>query len=140
MTLPRLIFIFLVYGFPTNIGSYEYECSNLSELQCIFRYHSDIYHKDPIYFWKVINHAQYTAYSCKSVKATADFLHITKLHGVGADLEEYISESIETLCVKKPVCLKRAMNMLDKKTQHSVKVKLKNPIYFGKNEIAACYH
>lgn len=140
MVLLRIILLLLVSGLPLNVEAYDYGCPNsANELRCVLRLYPAIYRENPEYFWKVLNRSRDSALSCSSIKVTADFLRIVRLPNPGADLEEFVSEGIETLCVNQPVCFKRAMSMLDEKTRRSIKMKLESPLYFETSEISACY-
>lgn len=140
MLLLRMILLLLVASLPLNVGACDYGCPNsANELQCVLRFYPKIYRENPEYFWKVLNRSRDSALSCSSIKVTTEFLRTVRLPNPGADLEEFVSEGIETLCVKQPVCFKRAMNMLDDKTRRIIKTKLENPLYFETSDVSACY-
>lgn len=137
----RTIILLLVSGLPLNVGACDYGCANsANELECVLQFYPDIYIENPEYFWKVLNLSRDNAFSCSSLKVTTDFLRIVRLPNFGADLEEFVSEGIETLCVNQPVCFKQAMSILDENTQRSIKIKLENPLYLESSKISACYH
>lgn len=139
MTLLRAFILLLLYGLPFNAGACVHRCpTSANELQCVLKHYPAVYRESPEYFWEVLNRARNSAFSCNTVNEAAKFLRIVRLTRVGADLQEFVSEGIETLCVKQPECFKRAMNALDEKTRHDVKVKLGNPLYFEASELAIC--
>ena len=139
MALLRATILLLVYGMSCSAAACDHKCpTSANELQCVLKHCPAVYRENPEYFWGVLNRARNDAFSCDSVNKTAEFLRIVRLPRMGADLQEYVSEGIETLCVKQPVCFKKAMNALDEKTQHAVKVKLGNPIYFDASDLAIC--
>jgi hypothetical protein len=140
MSLLRTVFMLLICGLSLSVEARDYGCSHSSsELRCVIRFYPAIYRNDPEYFWKVLNRSQDNALSCDSVQLTIDFLRIVRLPTPGADLEEFISESVESLCVKQPVCFKQAIGMLDEKTRRAIKTKLETPLYYESSEISACY-
>ena len=140
MLLLRAILLLFVSGLPLNVEACDYGCPNsANELQCVIRFYPEIYQENPEYFWKVLNRSRDSALSCSSLKVTTDFLRIVRLSNSGADLEEFVSKGIETLCAKQPVCFKRAMSMLDEKSRRNIKMKLEKPLYFETGEIFACY-
>lgn len=140
MALLQRVLLLIVFGLSFNVNARDYGCPNsANELRCALKLYPAIYRENPEYFWKVLNRARNNALSCRSVNGTADFLRIVSLPSPGADLEEFVSEGIETLCVNQPVCFKRAMSMLDEKTRRNVKVKLENPLYFETSELSSCY-
>lgn len=135
----RAVILLLIYGLPLSVAAHGYKCHTLDdELQRVLKLYPAVYRENPEYFWKVLNQARDNALSCDSAKQTADFLRIVRLPNAGADLQEFVSEGIETLCVNQPVHFKRAMEMLDEKTRHSIKVKLNTPLYFEASELSAC--
>lgn len=139
MALLRAVILLLIYGLPLSVDAHGYKChTSDNELQRVLKLYPAVYRENPEYFWKVLNRARDSALSCGSAKQTADFLRIVRLPDAGADLQEFVSEGIETLCVNQPVCFKRAMEMLDEKTRHSIKVKLDTPLYFETSELSAC--
>lgn len=139
IVLLRTISILLVFSLPLSAVARDYGCQNsANELRCVLRFYPTIYRENPEYFWKVLNQAQVNTLGCNSVKGVADFLHTVRLYNAGADLEEFVSESVETLCVNQPICFKKAMSMLDKKTRRGVQIKLKNPLYFEASELSGC--
>lgn len=140
MTLLRTILLALIYGLPLSVEARDYGCPNsVNELRCVLRFYPAIYRQNPEYFWKVLNRSRDSALSCNSIKVTMDFLRIVRLPAPGADLEEFVSEGVEQLCVNQPVCFKRAISMLDEKTRRSIKIKLENPLYYESSELSACY-
>ena len=139
IVLLRTISILLFFSLPLNAVARDYGCQNsANELRCVLRFYPTIYCENPEYFWKVLNQAGDNALSCNSVKGIADFLHTARLSNAGADLEEFVSESVEKLCINQPVRFKEAMSMLDKKTRRGVQIKLENPLYFEASELSSC--
>lgn len=139
MALLRAVILLLIFGLPLRVDAHGYKCPTLdNELQRVLKLYPAVYRENPEYFWKVLNRARDNALNCGSTKQTANFLRIVRLPDAGADLQEFVSEGIETLCVNQPVCFKRSMETLDKKTRHSIKVKLDTPLYFETSELSAC--
>ena len=101
-----------------------------NELQGVVKSYPAVYLESPEYFWKVLDKTREAALSCTSDKATADFLQLASLAKSGPDLEEFVSEGIEKLCVTQPVCFRKTLSKLNEKNRVAVKKRLANRIYF----------
>ncbi len=133
----RLALLFLALSFSLHAEAKDHQCSgSKDELRCVLRFHSSIYQENPEYFWRVLNQSRNKAESCNSVKATADFLRTAMLRNENAELQEFVSEGVETLCAKKPACFRRSLQLLDGKSRAAVREKLKNPLYFDTEELS----
>lgn len=136
----RILALLAAMSLPLSVFAHDNGCAeSKNELQCVLKSYPAIYQNEPEYFWKVLNHAREAALSCTSIEATAVFFRLVSLSNPGADLEEFTSESIENICVTQPICFKKAMGKVDKKTRMAVKGKLENPIYFETDELTRCY-
>lgn len=139
MTLLQTICLLLVFSFPLNAATRDHGCpASVNELRCVLRFYPTIYRENPEYFWKVLNQARVNALGGNSTKGVADFLRTVHLTNAGADVEEFVSEGVEMLCINQPVSFKKAMSMLDEKTRRSVNMKLENPLYFEASELSSC--
>jgi hypothetical protein len=135
----KISILLLVSSLALNVKASDFECpSSSNELQCVLRHYPAVFRDSPDYFWKVLNRSRDSALRCGSVRAAADFLSVVRMSNPGADFEEFLSEGIETLCVRKPACFKQAMKRLDKTSQLHVKMKLDSPLYFEPSKIAVC--
>lgn len=133
----RLALLFLVLSFSLNVEAQDHRCSgSKDELQCVLKFHSSIYQENPEYFWRVLNQSRDKAESCSSIKATADFLRTATLRNESAELQEFVSEGIESLCAKKPVCFRKSLQLLDGRSRAAVRERLKNPLYLDAEELS----
>ena len=135
----RTIILLLASSLLLSVEAHDIEYSiSASELQSVFQLYPTIYRESPEYFWMVLNQSRNRALRCTSVKEIEGFLQIVNLPSQGADLEEFISESVEKLCVKQQKCFNQAMSLLDGTTRRNVKRKLKTPLYFDVDELSGC--
>lgn len=138
--LLRIFSLLVAVGLPLGVAAHDHECQNSeNELQCVLKSYPAIYRENPEYFWKVLNQTREAALSCVSNRAAPDFLRLASLANPGADLEEFVSEGIEKLCVTQPVCFRKALGKLDKRSRVAVKKRLANPTYFEPSEFVGCY-
>jgi hypothetical protein len=115
------------------------ECSSsANELRCVIRDHPKNYRDNQEKFWQVLNIARDRAISCKSRKDAVEFLKLSNLPNQGADLQEFLSEGVETLCAKQPICFKQAVKDLTYNDRRKVFMMVKNPTFFDSNELLSC--
>lgn len=138
--LLRILSLLIVASLPLGVAAHDHVCQKLeNELQCVLKSYPAIYQESPEYFWKVLNQTREAALSCSSDRVAADFLQLASLANPGADLEEFVSEGIEKLCVTQPACFKRVLGKLNEKNRAAVKKRLANPTYFESSELVGCY-
>ena len=55
-----------------------------------------------------------------------------------AEVEEFLSEGLETLCTEKPALFKEAMQLLDLNLRVKLNEKLNQPLFREKEELRTC--
>lgn len=66
------------------------------------------------------------------------FLQIFKLENYPVEVEEFLSESIETLCADKSTILKKAMQQLNPQLSTKLNEKLKYSLFREEKELEKC--
>ena len=131
-----MLFITLILSACTIARAKDSRCQHeKSELNCVVTFQSVIYKENPEYFWSVLNRARDNALTCKSINGTSEFLRLVRITNPSTELEEFLSEGIEKLCMEHPICFKKAQSLLDGNIQSKLSNKLLNPLYFDKKTL-----
>lgn len=95
-----------------------------------------LYQNDYECFWEILNKSANAAVSCKNNKYILEFLELININtGNNIEFEEFISEKLEELCIKKTECFFNALLMTNKNIRQVIISKLNNPIFHDKEEI-----
>lgn len=109
-----------------------------NELHCVIKFRTVTYQQDPAYFWTVLNKARDDALACNSAEKTAEFLQLVGVKTSIVELDEFISEGIETLCVDQYICFKKAQRLLNKQLRSKLVTKLSTPLYHESEDLESC--
>lgn len=133
--------IFVVFSISAIAGEEDKRCHDYAseELKCILQHYPESYNQFPAQFWKVINKSYERAMNCTSIEEVEDFLRIVNLANSAVELEEFVQEGIEKLCMKKLSCFKEAVSKLDSNTRLIIRKKLENPLFADESDLATCY-
>ncbi|WP_411727832.1 hypothetical protein [Methyloglobulus sp.] len=133
-----LLFIFILLpSLPAHAKDFGCQKAK-SELDCVIKFRTVIYQKNPEYFWKVLYKARDHARICNSAKKTSQFLGLVRISNTPIELQEFLSEEFETLCAENPICFKKAKNLLDSKLQVKLNKSLNNPLFRDIDELNIC--
>lgn len=137
--LRNITFILFITLIPINAEANNKECKKaISELNNFINHSEDIYKNNPSYFWEFLNKTRDLAYSNNSTKNVSNFLRLVSIANPPAEFDEFLSDGIETLCIEKPLVLKKTMLALDTKLQKKLVKKLNAPLYYAREELKAC--
>ena len=99
---------------------------------------ASIYSDNPEFFWKLLNEMKEKAYSANSLNEINQFMKLLQINNPPAEVEEFLSEGLETLCAEKPVLFKETMRLLDLNLRTKLNKKLDQPLFREEKELEAC--
>jgi hypothetical protein len=92
------------------------------------------------YLFSILHRDYESAFKCDSVETTAKYIYnVASFATRGAELDEYISESIETLCIEKPKCFNSAMKLLNNDIRAIIEKRFVEVPFHTNEEISRCY-
>lgn len=98
-------------------------------LDCLSKNLDKLYSANYRLFWDILHKAEKKVQKCMSVSDTVNFMKLAHLKSNNAEFNEFFSEVIENLCVKKSKCFFEAMVRLKDEDQLEVVKKLKTPLF-----------
>ncbi len=99
---------------------------------------ADIYNANPELFWELLNEMKEKAYSASSLDEINQFMKLLQINNPPAEVEEFLSESLETLCAEKSILFKEAMRLLDLNLRVKLNKKLDQPLFREEKELGTC--
>lgn len=111
------------------------DCADFERTVCVMQNYPQSYELEREKFWEVLNNGRRQAEAAASVDPILEFLQVAILRSDTAELVEFISESVETLCIRKPELFIEPHRMLDVLMNAAVDHILANPMYFDAKEL-----
>jgi hypothetical protein len=108
---------------------------NNATLNCLRDNFDNLYSTNYALFWSILKVAERKAISCKSTADTAAFLKLASIKSTNAEFNEYLSETIENLAIKKSKCFLDSLSTLDWDAMANIISLLKNPMFVEKQVI-----
>lgn len=134
-----LIFLLI---FSSKVLSTDDSTSNLNcsqpDIEYLIENHEKLYKDNYEDFWGLLNRLQSNAFAANSSSGICQFLQIFKLENYPSEVEEFLSETLETLCAEKSILLKTAMQQLDSRLSAKLNEKLKHPLFRNETELERC--
>jgi len=133
--------IFLLILSPSVLSTEGKEgCLNCSQpdIEYLIENHEKLYKDNYEVYWKSLNRLRNNAFATDSPNEIYQFLQIFKLENYPVEVEEFLSESLETLCVDKSILLKKVMQQLNPQLSAKLNKKLKHPLFREEKELEKC--
>lgn len=110
-------------------------CLGEANLVCLQDNFDTLYQENYPFFWEILHNAASKAQKCDYVKDTAAFLRLAKLEKSNAEFNEFFSQTVEQLCIKKSKCFFDGLLMVDKPTRVLLIDKLRTPLFVENSKI-----
>lgn len=136
-----LVLIFVLIFSTRALSTQENEsCSSCFEtdIHYLIENHERLYKDNYELFWGLLSKLRNKAFSTDSADELSQFLQLLMLNGYPVEVEEFLSESLENLCVDKPTLFKGAMQRLDSHLSAKINEKLKHPLFREEEELKEC--
>lgn len=90
-------------------------------------------------YWNLLHHSYERAFLCASPSEMADFLSLASLMPKPAEVDEFITEGVETLCLQKTACFKEAVKILALDERKAVEqILTRYPLFHEEEELRVC--
>ncbi len=137
----NIILVFMLSFFVNTLNANNNECRQNClklDIKSNFKHSASIYNDNPEFFWKLLNEMKEKAYSANSQNEINQFMKLLQINNPPAEVEEFLSEGLETLCAEKPVLFKEAMRLLDINLRAKLNKKLDQPLFREEKELETC--
>jgi hypothetical protein len=131
------ILIFAMKALNANDSQCRKNCFKL-DIEYLIKNHENIYRDNPESFWILLNEMREKAYLADTFNEISQFMELLQMDNSPAEVEEFLSEGLETLCAEKPVLFKEAMQLLDLSLRMKLNEKLNQPLFREKEELRTC--
>lgn len=134
-----LIFFLILslQGQSAEVNRGQFKCLK-SDIEYLIENHEELYKDNNKVYWELLNRMRNKAYATDSSNEIYQFLLILKIENIPTEVDEFLSEGFETLCVEKPILLKMAQQQLVYQLSTKLNEKLKNPLFHEEKELKGC--
>lgn len=132
-----LFLIFSLQVLSTEVNKGYLSCLK-SDIEYLIENHEKLYKDNNEIYWELLNSLRNKAYSTDSSNEIYQFLLIFKIENYPTEVDEFLSEVLETLCFEKPILLEKALQQLDPQLSAKLNEKLKNPLFREEKELKGC--
>lgn len=126
----------LTYSFGNATETYSKNpCLGEANLVCLQDNFDKLYQENYPFFWEILHNAASKAQKCDFVEDAASFMKLVNLIKGNAEVDEFFSETVEQLCIKKTKCFFDGLLMVDKPTKVLLIEKIRTPLFVDKSKI-----
>ncbi len=96
---------------------------------CVARSLGKLYAQDYKRFWAILHAAAREAEACTDPEKVAAFLALAGVKTVNAEFQEFLAEKVESLCLRKPDCFRKAAVLLSQDERTGLRGLLAHPTF-----------
>lgn len=136
-----MVIVFILISTMNALNANDSQCRKNCfklDIEYLIRNHANIYNNNPESFWILLNELREKAYSAHSFNEIYQFMELLQMDNFPAEVQEFLSEGLETLCAEKPAIFKEAMQLLDLNLRVKLNEKLNQPLFREKEELRTC--
>jgi len=136
-----IVLVFMLFVITEALNANNNECRKnclKSDIEYLIKNHISIYNDDPEFFWKLLNELREKAYLANSFNEINQFMGLLRINDLPVEVEEFLSEGLESLCAEKPILFKEAMRLLDLNLRVKLSEKLNQPLFREEKELRTC--
>jgi hypothetical protein len=108
-------------------------------LECLAKNFQKMYSTDSKQFWKILHASGKKALSCKSVEETAKFMSLVRIENISSEFNEFLSETIENICIKKSQCFFEAAITMPQNEQRKLIELLLEATFVAQTDITKAF-
>ncbi len=123
-------------GVPTQAQEVANSAQANKRLNYVINNFDELFRSDYPLFWTIIHNAADEAASCKSIRATADFLSLARVKKGNVEFDEFFGEFIEIRLISKDAtCFLDALLATDEASRNKIMKDLHYPILMEISEV-----